>query len=111
MSYQINITRNAEHDLKNAALYIAETLGSSVAAVRLLDKANEVLSSLADFPKRNGLVRDAFLAENGVRMQMINNYLAFYVIREETQSVTVLRVLNSRRDWVSLLHKNISSGD
>ncbi len=109
MSYQVNITKNAERDLNNAALYIAGALGSNIAAVRLLDTADEVLSSLSDFPKRNGLVRDAFLAENGIRMQMVNNYLAFYVIREETKSVTVLRIINSRRDWASMLHKDILS--
>lgn len=110
MSYQVNITKNAERDLNNAALYIAGTLGSNIAAVRLLDTADEVLSSLSDFPKRNGLVRDTLLAENGIRVQMINNYLAFYVIREETKSVTVLRIINSRRDWASMLRKDILSG-
>lgn len=101
--YKINITETAENDLHDAALYIANILNNKPAAVRLLDTAESEIASLADFPERNPLVRDAFLAANGIRMQAIKGYLAFYVVRGETKSVTILRIIHSRRDWISIL--------
>lgn len=107
--YEINITDTAHSDLQNAALYIANTLNNKAAANRLLDAADKELSSLADFPERNPLVRDFFLAENGIRMQMIKKYLAFYVVRSETNSITVLRIIHSRRDWIAILKNDIEN--
>lgn len=106
--YKINITETAQADLHNAALYIANTLNNKAAAMRLLDTAEDEISSLADFPERNPLVRDALLAANGIRVQAIKKYLAFYVVRNETNSVTVLRIIHSRRDWVSILKDDIN---
>ena len=105
--YKINITKAAEIDLQNAAFYIANNLKNKTAANRLLDAVEKELSSLCDMPERNPLVRDSFLASNGVRMQMIKNYLAFYVIRKENSSVTVLRIVHSRRDWITILTNEI----
>lgn len=105
--YSINITKTAESDLNNAALYIAESLGNKAAANKLLDTAEKEIASLSDFPERNPLVRDLFLASNGFRMQRINNYLAFYVIRSETRSVSILRIIHSKRDWISILKNDM----
>lgn len=105
--FDVNITDTAHTDLQNAALYIANTLNNKATANRFLEDADKELSSLADFPERNPLVRDFFLAENGIRMQIIKKYLAFYVIRNETNSVTVLRIIHSRRDWIAILKNDI----
>lgn len=101
--YKVKFSKSSRSDLRNAALYIADNLGNKIAANNLTDKAYKELSSLSDFPERNPLVRYKRLASKGVRMQRINNYLAFYVIDSETQTVTILRVIHSRRDWVSIL--------
>ena len=105
--YKVDYSEPAENDLKSAAAYIAGTLGNKIAAANLLDAADKAVLSLSDFPERNPLVRDALLAANGFRMQRINNYLAFYVINSETQTISILRVIHSRRDWVSILKNEI----
>ena len=109
MMYKVIITEPAEKDMQSAVSYIADTLGNKIAAANLLDAADKAVLSLSDFPERNPLVRDALLAANGFRMQRINNYLAFYVINSETQTVSILRVIHSRRDWASIL-KNEMGG-
>ncbi|MBD5138761.1 MAG: type II toxin-antitoxin system RelE/ParE family toxin [Ruminococcus sp.] len=106
--YEINITETARADLHNAVLYIANTLNNKAAAIRLLDTAEKEISSLADFPERNPLVRDDLLAANGIRVQNVKKYLAFYAVRNETNSVTVLRIIHSRRDWISILKEDIN---
>lgn len=104
--YQINITDLAKSDLRNAAVYISEELHNPTAANRFLDTATEKISFLAEQPFSNALVSDSLLAANGIRFQLINKYLAFYVIREETQSITIIRIIHSRRDWISILKNN-----
>ena len=106
--YEINITETAQADLHNAALYIANTLNNKAAAIRLLDTAEKEISSLVDFPERNPLVRDDLLAANGIRVQTVKKYLAFYAVRNETNSVTVLSIIHSRRDWISILKEDIN---
>ena len=107
--YIVNITDTAHNDLQNAALYIANALNNKSAANRLLDTADRELSSLSDFPERNPLVQDSFLSRNGIRMQMINNYLAFYIVHTKEKTVTILRIIHSRRDWISILKSDAES--
>lgn len=107
--YQINITEAAHADLQNAALYTAVTLNNKTAANRLLDLTNEKISFLSHSPYINALVKDSFLASNGIRIQIINNYLAFYIIREKSQSISVIRFLYSRRDWISILKNDFQN--
>lgn len=107
MTYSLVISEAAEDDLRNAVFYIAYNLKNKIAADSLLDTVEKELSRLCDMPERNLLVRDAFLASNGVRMQRIKNYLAFYAVREESKSIVILRILHSRRDWLSILTNDI----
>ena len=101
--YQVQITDQAVQDMQETAAYIRTTLHNPAAAMHLLDEAEQSLYSLSDFPYRNPLVKDAFLATNGIRIQIINNYLAVYTIREQTKTAVILRFLHCRRDWMSIL--------
>ena len=106
--YKVKLSKAAKSDLKNAAFYIAYDLKNEAAANRLLDETDKQLSALCDMPECNPLVRDSFLASKGVRIKIIGKYLAFYVIREESKSITVLRFLHSRRNWISILTDEIT---
>ena len=108
MIYKVDYSESAEKDLQSAAAYITDNLGNKIAAANLLDAADKVVLSLSDFPERNPLVRDELLAANGFRMQRINNYLAFYVIDSETKTVSILRIIHSRRDWASIMKNDIN---
>lgn len=101
--YKIVITNLAENDLKDAISYISNELKNKTAAKNLLDETESVINSLSDMPDRYPVVRDTALAAQGIRMINIRNYSAFYVVREESNSVTVLRFLYSRRDWINIL--------
>ena len=60
------------------------------AAENLLDAATEQISSLADLPQKFRPVDDPVLASWGIRFVIINNYLAFYTIDEEKQTVNTI---------------------
>ncbi len=101
--YCIRFTRPAEEDLAVACDYITEVLKSSGTAANLLDEVEEQVGMLAQAPLCHPLVRDTYLASLGVRSLNIKNYLAFYVVKEDEQVVSVLRFLYARRDWARLL--------
>lgn len=103
MMYQVQITQRAERDLQEALDYISDTLHNPAAALHLFDETSKQLQSLSDFPDRNPLVRDTFLAANGIRIQLIENYIAVYMIHEPTNAVIILRFLHSRRNWITIL--------
>lgn len=105
--YKIVITKTAMQDIRAAALYISDTLMNKEAANRLLDTIDEKIGVLAETPYINPLVRDNFLASNGLRFQLVNNYMAFYIVHEDTKIVSVIRFQHSRRDWISLLKNDI----
>ena len=105
MSYQVHITSTAEHDIMRAADYIEFTLKNPDAADNLLDAATEQIGSLADLPQKFCLVDDPVLASWGIRFVIINNYLAFYTIDEEKQTVIIVRFLYQKSNWTSILRQ------
>lgn len=108
MSYQVHITSTAEHDIMRAADYIEFTLKNPDAADNLLDAATEQIGSLADLPQKFRLVDDPVLASWGIRFVIINNYLAFYTIDEEKQTVIIVRFLYQKSNWTSILRQGFS---
>lgn len=106
MKYHITITKTALAEINKAATYISKTLDNNIAANRLLDTAEKKINHLADNPYINPLVQDSFLAANGIRFQLVEKYIAFYVIREEKKQITVIRFLHSKRNWMSLISEN-----
>lgn len=103
MKYKIDVTEPAIEDLNSIVSYIANDLKNSAAAKSFVDEADRIIRSLSEMPKRYPIVKDNMLAAQEIRFAQINNYLAFYVVRESTKTVTVLRVLHSRRDWMNIL--------
>jgi len=101
--YHIEITQPAENDIKEAVRYITEQLLNPSAAAKLLDDAERTILSLTDMPHRYALVREDVLARLGFRFTPVNNYLVFYIIREERKTMVIQRFLYGRRDWATIL--------
>ncbi|MGH4121235.1 type II toxin-antitoxin system RelE/ParE family toxin [Clostridium sp.] len=54
-------------------------------------------------PLRNALVNYERLAYIGIRKIMVDNYIVFYIANDESKTVTIIRILYGRRDWINLL--------
>ena len=93
MSYQLHITSTAEHDIMRAVDYIEFTLKNPQAADNLLDAVTKQIGTLSEFPQKFRIVDDPVLASWEIRFVIINNYLAFYTINEEKQTVIVVLFL------------------
>lgn len=102
-TYQVHITRTAERDLINASDHIEFVLKNPQAAEDLLDEAESKINALSTFPEKFALVDDAVLSSWGIRFTIVKNYLAFYLINEQTAIVHVVRFLYGKSDWVSIL--------
>ncbi len=105
MSYHVHITSSAEHDIMQAADYIEFTIKNPTAADNLLDVVAKQIDSLTDQPQKFRLVDDPVLASWGIRFVIINNYLAFYTIDEEKQTVIIVRFLYQKSNWTSILRQ------
>ena len=105
MSYSIHITATAERDILRAADYIEFNLKNPTAADYLLDAATEQINSLSDMPEKYRLVDDPVLASWKIRFIIVNNYLAFYTIDEEKQTVIIVCFLYQKSNWTSILRQ------
>jgi toxin ParE1/3/4 len=103
MKYVIHLTGPAKRDLQNASKYISIELKNRSAARKLMLDTREAIRSLSERPLRHALVENELLAGRGIRFFPIHNYLVFYTVREERQTVVVLRFLYGSRDWAALL--------
>ncbi|WP_026603648.1 type II toxin-antitoxin system RelE/ParE family toxin [Methylomonas sp. 11b] len=90
------IRPEAESDLDEIWWYIAQD--SPNQADKFLDRIQETLLALADYPKM-GSCRDEI--KNGVRSHSVGNYLIFYFPLHD--GIDIIRVMNKARDIENLL--------
>lgn len=102
------LTYNILTFILRAADYIEFTLKNPTAAEHLLDAATKQINSLSDMPEKYYLVDDPVLANWEIRFIIINNYLAFYTIDKEKQTVIVVRFLYQKSNWNSILRQSFS---
>ena len=102
------LTYNILTFILRAADYIEFTLKNPTAAEHLLDAATKQINSLSDMPEKYYLVDDPVLASWEIRFIIINNYLAFYTIDKEKQTVIVVRFLYQKSNWNSILRQSFS---
>lgn len=108
MSYEIRITTAAEKDIENAADYIERVLYNPQTVDALLDAIETKVANLADFPQQFSVVDDSVLRTWGIRFAQVKNYLIFYTVSEQDRRVDILRFLYGKRDWSSILGKELS---
>ncbi|MBB6698769.1 type II toxin-antitoxin system RelE/ParE family toxin [Clostridium algidicarnis] len=100
--YDIQITEPAEKDLYEIGAYISKELLDPETVKRVISEIAKGVNSLEDI-LRSVLVADDRLDYKGIRKIMVDNYIVFYIVTEESKTVTIIRILYSRRDWINLL--------
>jgi len=101
--YKVTLSEKAIDDLVDISAYISKELLDQPAAEKLVEKFQESIESLSHMPKRHTLLQDKELATMGVRRILIDNYIVFYICLDKDMSVSVVRVLYSKRDWKHLI--------
>ncbi|WP_209341370.1 type II toxin-antitoxin system RelE/ParE family toxin [Flavonifractor sp. AGMB03687] len=98
-NYKVKIYPTAQQDLLEIIEYL-NTL-SPEAALRYYDLLTEQIASLSRMPERCPKPKDLALAAKGYRYLIVENYLVFYIVSDDT--VQIRRILYGRRDYRLLL--------
>lgn len=96
--YGIRLLRGAEEDLTEIVTYIAVERPS--AAEALATRIEKNLQLLSKNPHLGRIPNDEDLLRLGYRYLVVENYLIFYTIEEQT--IYVHRILHGARDYLSL---------
>ena len=92
MSMKIVYTLTARQDLREIYEYIAFTLLVPETARSLTGKIMADIRSLEAFPERNPLYKDEPWHSQGVRFLPVKNYLVFYTVNNEAETVSIARI-------------------
>lgn len=98
MIYQVSITEQADTDLRGVYEHIAFELLSPDNAAGQLDRLEEHIIGLENFPEKFRVYEKEPWHSRGLRVMPVDNYLVFYIPDNETRLVTVIRVMYAGRD-------------
>lgn len=100
---KIVYTLQAQQDLKDIYEYIAYSLQNPDVARNLYQKIIQSVYSLKSMPERNPLYKEEPWHSRGLRFVPIKNYLLFYTVNQETQVVSIARILYGGMNIVNQL--------
>jgi len=98
MSFLVVLTNQAKNDLISIFNYIFHDLKSPKAAKDQLNNLEKAIYSLGEMPERYRLYEQEKWKKRNLRIMSVNNYLVFYIISEEENTVKVMRVMYGARD-------------
>lgn len=93
--YKVKIYPAAKRDLNDIVNYL-NTL-SPQAAIRYFGLLVDKIGSLVEMPERCPFVRDVALKAKGYRYLIVESYLVFFVIKDDT--VQIRRILYNKRQY------------
>lgn len=106
MNYTVNISPQAEADLRAIFEYIAFERRSTANAVRQIQRLEESILSLDQMPNRYRAYTKEPWRSRGLRVMPVDNYLVFYIPDGAVQAVTVIRVMYGGRDMDAQLNQS-----
>jgi len=105
--FELEFSKKVNSDIVSALKYISEILEAPKAAENHYDELLITYDKLKQNPHRRPLVQNKYLASKGIRSIGVKNYVLFYKINENINTVLIYRFLYSRRDWINILSKEI----
>lgn len=98
MIYEVITTNQADADLRGIYEYIAFELLSPDNAAGQLERLEEHIIGLEEFPDKFKPYEKEPWNSRGLRVMPVDNYLVFYIPNKDTEIVTVIRVMYAGRD-------------
>ena len=92
MIYSVNISTQADKDIRAIYEYIALTLMSPENANAQLSRLEDRINKLDNLPKRFPKYK------NEIRFMPVDNYLVFYTVDDVSKNVSILRVMYGKRN-------------
>lgn len=98
MIFEVEISGQAEADLRGIFEYIAFTLLAPENTSGQLDRLENGILSLEQYPMRHRAYEKEPWHSRGLRVLPVDNYVVLYIPNEETKVVTVIRVMYGGRN-------------
>ena len=99
--FNVRFTPQAVADLEEIKRYISDDLFKPQAAADLVALAFDKIRTLVSMPQTGARLRTDIPMLKGYRFIQCKNHLVFYRIEEK--SISVIRILYARRDYLGLL--------
>lgn len=99
---KIEYKRLALDDIRQKQDYIANTLKNKTAAAKLTASILRGVSQLAEHPMMGVPLSSKFDVDSDLRFLIVSRQLVFYRIQNQT-TISVVRVLDGRQDYMSIL--------
>lgn len=98
MMFDVQISEQADKDLRGIFEYIAFELLEPENAAGQLDRLEAAFDMLGFMPEKHRRYEKEPWRSRGLRVVPVDNYLVFYIPDMEAQKVTVIRVMYCGRD-------------
>ena len=98
MIYEINISNQADIDLRNIYEYIAYEVKAPENAASQLTRLENNILGLTKMPERFRLYENEPWHSRGLHIMSVDHYLVLYIPDKSNQAVTILRVMYGGRD-------------
>ena len=98
MIYEVELSEQADSDLRGIFEYIAFELQSPENASGQLDRLEEQILSLDTMPGRYRKYEKEPWKSRGLRVLPVDNYVVLYIPDSDKKVVTILRVMYTGRD-------------
>jgi len=96
--YTVRLLRVAEDDFNEMITYIAAE--NRAAAEMIATKIEKNLTRLSFYPCLGKIPKDEELSRLGYRFLVVENYLIFYTIEEQT--ILIHRIIHGARNYLNL---------
>ena len=98
MIYEVEVSKQADSDLRGIFEYIAFELQALENASGQLDRLEEQILSLDTIPERYRKYEKEPWKTRGLRVLPVDNYVILYIPDSDKKVVTILRVMYAGRD-------------
>ncbi len=98
MIFHVELSSQADTDLRSIYEYIAFKLHSPNNAIGQLNRLEESIMGLEQMPERFHKYENEPWHSRGLRIMTVDNYCVFYIPDTEKAVVTIIRVMYGGRD-------------
>ena len=105
MIYEIIITEQADDGLRGIYEYIAFQLLAPENAAGQLERLEEHIMGLEEFPEKYRQYEKEPWYSRGLRVMPVDNYVVFYIPDHNKMTVTIIRIMYCGRD----VHEQLTS--
>lgn len=104
-NYCVKLTDYAAGQLLETVRYISRVLQAPDVALRWANRLEAEMAGLGSMPARYPLTQEEPWHTEGIRKMPVDNFLVYYWINEEQETVWITAVIYGRRDQMDQLHR------